>query len=1429
MKRIKQFLSLILVTAFLPVFAAFPAFADASADVSAALEALDMEQITGSQGQVAADFTLPAEDTARGVKFTWKSEDASSIFIGHDTAYVLQDIGEKEAAVTAVAEKDGVTAEKTFQLTLAPFSYQGGYILNEGFDDELDPTIWQNDTISSSPEAAGNFIGIAKEPAGDGNDPENGIFRVARTQTSDVKGFIHINQGVSRNTTTVYQTRIRAEVQPKNGSNNAYANFWLCRDAGSTIGKYSAFAQGSIGGENGIVMMGTGSSTQRVNVPSSTKQWRTMTFVVRNDNVENSKFDFYVDGIQYADNFDTRAPAAGLSHTAFGLENTYTGEVWMDDFQIYNFPKQAEELLESETLGTADFGNVTDNLVLPDAVAGVENTSITWLSSNEKVITDEGVVTQPQAGEAAAEVSIYAVVSNCGVKSIKEFALTVAPSTESVYLKFLDIDQIVGDQPKDALIKGFQLPQQTPEGYPITWSSSSAEILRIVNNREVLVIGAQTARPVVLTASVTVDGTQESRNFALTVAPQTGSLEGELNLQEIIGNQPADALVEDFSLPQTTAGGYDVEWESSDKRVLFVNEGMAYVIRKAEEQTVTLTANLIKDGLIVPVAFDLKAAKTDEITDFIVNEDFQDTPLGDLQVPAKKPKAEWGVDATITDKHDNLFVGTIEEPGNTSNRIFKLLNEPDGKQNAMAYLNFTGPKKGTTVMEYDFKHISGGNTNMWASGAYGYNAGPTGNFARLPFNETTLTIQHADSLNSIPVSTKKGEWNHLKAVFYLDDLQFDVYLNGDKVAERLGAQQAVGFIRLQMGFANANQGEMWLDNVKVYADPVSVVAGYADSINLGNLEAVIKDLELVEKTPLGNADVLWVSSNPDVISTKGKIHNDTGKDIPVTLWALVTGTIDGKSYRSVKEYQAIVKRPMTDEEAVQGDFEALALDTHGLLLADDLHLTKTGANGSVITWESDHPELISADGIVTRKAYDEEKLTAVTLTATVSKGAAEPKIKSFTFEKVPELNYILDATLSASSDLGNKRVAFLQDNDPQTAWSPESTDKERTLTVTLKRPQTINMIKINGTCPEVTILKSANGSAFTRFANGTDIQFEPTTVQALRFVFSPGDVEINSIGIYAYYTDETAVKADIQSVQEDMGNLDAVTGDIKIPASGKLGSTIKAVSANQNYLTNDGKVTRPSDSDVTVDLTLTFTRGEYTESITLPVTILKAGSSGGSSTPGTIGGGGGGGNGGGGAILSPVPVPEQEQPEPPTVQNAFPDISEYTWATEAINSLAKRNIVSGDEDGYFHPERVITREEFLKLVVTAFSIEADGAESAFADVPKDSWYYDYVSTAYALGIIKGIDETHFGAGLAISRADMTVILYQAAKYANIELLQGEADFKDAASIPSYSIESVGALSAMGVVNGFEDGTFGPNNQTSRAQAAVMVYRLAEKL
>lgn len=167
----------------------------------------------------------------------------------------------------------------------------------------------------------------------------------------------------------------------------------------------------------------------------------------------------------------------------------------------------------------------------------------------------------------------------------------------------------------------------------------------------------------------------------------------------------------------------------------------------------------------------------------------------------------------------------------------------------------------------------------------------------------------------------------------------------------------------------------------------------------------------------------------------------------------------------------------------------------------------------------------------------------------------------------------------------------------------------------------------------------------------------------------------------------------------------------------------------------------------------------------------------------------------------------------------FDDLDNVTWAKKEILELAKKGIISGVGGRQFAPDRVITREEFIKIIVDAAGVHDKNAVCDFEDVEKGSWYASYVASAVQNGLISGQSETLFGTGSAITRQDVCTI---AAKLLPADTEVTALSFTDSEEIAAYAREGVAKLAGLGIVSGMGNHEFKPADTCTRAQAAKIV-------
>lgn len=201
----------------------------------------------------------------------------------------------------------------------------------------------------------------------------------------------------------------------------------------------------------------------------------------------------------------------------------------------------------------------------------------------------------------------------------------------------------------------------------------------------------------------------------------------------------------------------------------------------------------------------------------------------------------------------------------------------------------------------------------------------------------------------------------------------------------------------------------------------------------------------------------------------------------------------------------------------------------------------------------------------------------------------------------------------------------------------------------------------------------------------------------------------------------------------------------------------------------------------------------------------------------------GGPSGNGTSLPSVSMITDGKKPEadPGPEKFRFADVEEQAeWAAEAVSALYEKGVVKGKTETEFAPGDSITREEFTTLVVNMCGLEASAAQALFSDVPDEAWYAPYVAAAYENGLVSGVSETQFGAGMKITRQDMAVIIARA-----ISAETGsQSSFADQEEIAGYALDAVGYLSANGVINGKADNRFCPADFATRAEAAQMIYK-----
>ncbi len=161
-----------------------------------------------------------------------------------------------------------------------------------------------------------------------------------------------------------------------------------------------------------------------------------------------------------------------------------------------------------------------------------------------------------------------------------------------------------------------------------------------------------------------------------------------------------------------------------------------------------------------------------------------------------------------------------------------------------------------------------------------------------------------------------------------------------------------------------------------------------------------------------------------------------------------------------------------------------------------------------------------------------------------------------------------------------------------------------------------------------------------------------------------------------------------------------------------------------------------------------------------------------------------------------------------------------------INEKYTGAYVYGYEDGTFGPAREITRAEVVAMVSRLLKNPIDenrSYDTNFTDVAEDAWYKNYIGFLAQYNIVEGYGDGTFAPANKITRAEMTAILARAAKFQLTGNAVTFSDVDDSFWAKAY----IATMSDKGYVKGYEDGTFAPNKNITRAETVTILNRMLD--
>ncbi len=121
-------------------------------------------------------------------------------------------------------------------------------------------------------------------------------------------------------------------------------------------------------------------------------------------------------------------------------------------------------------------------------------------------------------------------------------------------------------------------------------------------------------------------------------------------------------------------------------------------------------------------------------------------------------------------------------------------------------------------------------------------------------------------------------------------------------------------------------------------------------------------------------------------------------------------------------------------------------------------------------------------------------------------------------------------------------------------------------------------------------------------------------------------------------------------------------------------------------------------------------------------------------------------------------------------ETRFSDVEDYAYE-EAVNALGRYGIVSGVGNGAFCPDRELTRAEACALLGKALRFPQNGTAQVFADVPADAWYAPYVSALYSMGLVGDCGDGLFHPERVMTQEEFLVLLSRTAQWLDMDFYE----------------------------------------------------------
>lgn len=198
------------------------------------------------------------------------------------------------------------------------------------------------------------------------------------------------------------------------------------------------------------------------------------------------------------------------------------------------------------------------------------------------------------------------------------------------------------------------------------------------------------------------------------------------------------------------------------------------------------------------------------------------------------------------------------------------------------------------------------------------------------------------------------------------------------------------------------------------------------------------------------------------------------------------------------------------------------------------------------------------------------------------------------------------------------------------------------------------------------------------------------------------------------------------------------------------------------------------------------------------------------------------------------PQEPPEEPEPPKIcdggedcpSRAFRDLDPELWYHHYVDFVLVKNIMGGFEDGSFRPDERLSRAMLAQILYNRAGRPEVPAGSRFPDVDPKAWYAPAVNWAHSKGLVDGFEDGSFRPDQPVSREQMAVILWRCV--GRPQAVSTELPFSDAGEISPWALDALRWFVEQRIMGGKGNGLLDPKGFATRAEAAKILKLLFDQ-